>query len=316
MKKKQLHTSGLDRRQFLAGTTAALALASAPGLAWAKGEAGSWVDAHCHAWSSDLSRYPMNKGRTREDLKPTDVSASGLLQLEKPLRVNKIVLVQHIWYHGLDSSYLTDAAKEHPGQFAVVGAVGETNEQGPALMLEKKAEGVKGFRVRGFGTADWVASPIMNEMFKVAANENLNICPLIRNNAKMDDDALLHIAALCDKHPQTRVVIDHMGTVMPGDDKQLGRLLALAKRENVFVKVSGFNKFDLPPYDKLKSQIAKLIEAYGVERLMWGSDLPVLEYEKPHNLQASFDLINSGLGLSADEKQWLLAGAAEKAFFS
>lgn len=303
-----------NRRQVVAGLGAAAALPLLGNGAMAVGQTGL-VDAHCHAWSSDIATYPMNEGRTVADLKPTDFPAADLLSRQADMGVSKIVLVQHIWYHGNDSSYLTDMAKAAPGQFAVVGAVGETNPAGPDLMLEKKAEGVKGFRVRGFGTSEWVESEIMNKMFEVAAAENLNICPLIRNNAKMDGDALLHLDAVCERHPDTVVSIDHMGTVQPGDDEQLTRLTSLAKHPNLYVKLSGFNKFDVPPYDKLKPQIAALLEAFGVERLMWGSDLPVLEYDAPNNLAAAFSLIDSGLGLDDEEKDWLLQGTADKVFF-
>lgn len=312
--KEKVTTKPFNRRTVLAGMGAAAALPLANSLGVAASDMGL-VDAHSHAWSSDLSLYPMNEGRTVADLKPKDVPVQALLDKEANLGVSKIVLVQHIWYYGNDSSYLTDMRKAFPGQFAVVGAVGETNPAGPDLMLEKKAEGVKGVRVRGFGTSDWVESDIMNKMFEVAAAEDMNICPLIRNNENMDDDALLHIDALCKKHPETLVSIDHMGTVQPGDTMQLSRLTDLAKHPKVYVKISGFNKFDAPPYEKLKSQIGALIEAYGVERLMWGSDLPVLEYEAPHSADAAFDLVNNGLGLSKEEKQWLLRGTAEHAFF-
>lgn len=304
----------LNRRSVLAGMASVSMLPLLGEFALASGQ-NNLVDAHCHAWSSDIAKYPLNEGRSINDLRPTDVPAGELLAREEALGVSKIVLVQHIWYHGNDSSYLTDMAKANPGQFAVVGSVGETNPAGPDLMLEKKAEGVKGVRVRGFGTNEWVNSDVMNKMFSVAAAEGLNICPLIRNNDKMDNDALLHLDALCSKHPNTVVSIDHMGTVQPGDEEQLARLTALAKHPNVYVKISGLNKFDIPPYEKLKKQVGALIDSYGVERLMWGSDLPVLEYDTAHSLDASFELLNSGMGLSDTEKDWLLRGAAEKAFF-
>ncbi|MCJ7874104.1 amidohydrolase family protein [Phaeobacter sp. J2-8] len=306
--------SNFTRRAALATGAAALATTMMPRGLMAQGGTGG-IDAHCHAWSNDLDAYPMAEGRTAADLNPAEVPTDGLLAALSPMAVGRVVLIQHIWYHGFDSSYLTDAAKASPGTFAVVGAVGETEANGPDMMVEKKAEGVKGFRVRGFGTADWVDAPVMNAMYDMAAREGLNICPLIRNNANMDNDALLHLAALSEKHPDTMVVIDHMGTVMPGDTEQLNRLTALAKYPNVQVKISGFNKFDLPPYDALKGQIATLIDAFGTERLMWGSDLPVLEYEAPHNLKAAFDLVNEGLGLTQAEKTDLLETTAERAFF-
>ncbi len=302
----------LSRRAFVAGATALGAAILAPS---AFAQSGGLIDAHCHAWSPDVAAYPMAEGRTQDQLSPASFTVEHLLEREAAVGVSRVVLIQHIWYHGYDSSYFTDAIAAHPGRFAAVGAVGETEANAREMMIERKSQGVAGFRVRGFDTHKWVDAEVMNTMFDTAAREGLSICPLIRNNPKMDDGALRHIDALCAKHPDTVVVIDHMGTVKSDQPERMAELLALAKRANVYVKISGFNKFDLPPYAKLSGQIGQIIDAFGVDRLMWGSDLPVLEAEVPHRLSASLDLIRTGLGLSEGDQDALLRGTAEKLFF-
>jgi len=294
----------------MAATTAAAVVPSV-----AMGQSSGLIDAHCHAWSADLDAYPLAEGRTAADLNPPEFAAQPLLDRLGTYGIDRVVLIQHIWYHGFDSSYFSDMMAAHPGRFAAVGAVGEDRDDAPEMMIDRKAKGIRGFRVRGFDTAAWVDSPQMNAMFDTAAREGLAICPLIRNNANMDDGALRHLAALGAKHPDAQVVIDHMGTVRPDEPERLAELLALAEHDAVYVKVSGFNKFDTPPYEAIVPQVHKLIEAFGVERLMWGSDLPVLEEEAPNDLGAAVALARDGLGLSEAERDQLMRGTAETVFF-
>lgn len=113
--------AGLDRRRLLAGA-AALAAVGGHGTG-ARAAEGGLVDAHSHSWGGDPSRYPMANGQTARDRDPADYDIETLLAREAAIGVARVVLVQHIGYFGFDSSYLTDAARDRPGTFAVVGAV-------------------------------------------------------------------------------------------------------------------------------------------------------------------------------------------------
>ena len=187
----------LDRRRLLVGA-AALALAGGAGVR-AKA-AGGLIDAHSHSWGGDLSRYPMVHDQTARDRDPPDYGIETLLAREAAIGVARVVLVQHIGYFGTDSSYLTDAARAHPGTFAVVGAVDDRRVDAPDAMRTAKAAGVKGFRLRGVDTAGWLTSSVMASIWATAAEENLVLCPLLRDSPDMSDDALLHMAELCRRY--------------------------------------------------------------------------------------------------------------------
>lgn len=80
--------------------------------------------------------------------------------------------------------------------------------------------------------------------------------------------------AFADRHPNLRLVLDHMGKPAQGRDAEWVRLMReMAKRENVWCKVSGLvtevGVVDFRPY------LEVVLEAFGPQRVMWGSDWPV-----------------------------------------
>lgn len=89
---------------------------------------------------------------------------------------------------------------------------------------------------------------------------------------------LANAIAFADRHPNLRLVLDHMGKPekVPGvtPDATWVRLIReMARRENVWCKVSGLvtevGQVDFRPY------IETVLEAFGPHRVMWGSDWPV-----------------------------------------
>lgn len=71
------------------------------------------------------------------------------------------------------------------------------------------------------------------------------------------------------------VVIDHMGRVDPAAPDQVAALLAVARRENVWIKVSGLERLSKrgAPYADVQPLVQSLAEALPT-RLVWGSDWP------------------------------------------
>lgn len=302
--------ASLHRREFLLAA-AATALAGRVDAAPA-----GFVDAHSHAWGGEPLRYPMVAGGTPADRDPPSYDVETLLGREAAVGVGRVVLVQHIGYFGFDCRYLTDAARAYPGTFAVVAAVDDRREDAPAAMLAAKAAGAKGFRIRGVDTGAWPGSPVMNAMWETAAAADLVICPLLRDGPDMSEDALLDIATLARRHPGTAVCLDHMAHVTPDDPRQLDRLCALAAFPRVTVKISGLDKFDVPPHRRVIPQLTALMATFGPERLMWGSDMPVLERQPPNTLADALAFITTVAPLGEADRHWLLRGTAERVFFS
>ena len=72
------------------------------------------------------------------------------------------------------------------------------------------------------------------------------------------------------------MVIDHYGHVDFNDKKEVEFLWRLSQLENVYLKISkyyGNGKKQVPYLDMLPF-FKQVLERFGSERLMWGSDCP------------------------------------------
>jgi len=230
--------------------------------------------------------------------------------------VTRTVLIQMSFYQ-YDNSYMLDVIQSDPDRYRGVGIVDESVAGVGRRMKELGGKGVRGFRLYAFPdrTKDWADSTGIQEMWKVGGEEGLAMCCLT------DPVSLPVIRTMCEKYPDTTVVIDHFarigakGTIDPGE---LDQLLALAAFKNVYVKTSAFYALGLktPPYTDLVPMIRRLRDAYGSGRLMWGSDCPY-QVQGEHTYAASVALVQEKLDfLSTEEKRNIMKVTAEKVFFS
>lgn len=310
-------SNDLTRRDALCmGATGVAALMvetdSAAGEAEAKKLPQGFIDAHSHIWSPDVKRYPLTKGKTKADLAPPSFTAEELLAIAGKHGVGRVVLIQHIGYHGYDNSYMIDMARQHAGRFSIVAAIDENQKRPQDAMRILKKQGVRGFRIRPEGRGDkWLDSDGMAAMWKCAAEENFAMCTLL------NPPELAAVDRMCAKFPETTVVVDHFGRASGDKPKELDALCRLARHENTYVKVSAFYAHDKkqPPYLDLKPKIQRVLNAFGSERLMWGSDCPY-QIEGNHTYAASVALIRDRLDfLTKTDREWLLRKTAESVFF-
>ena len=86
----------------------------------------------------------------------------------------------------------------------------------------------------------------------------------------------------------------------------------------MYVKTSAFYALGekKAPYLDLAPMIRRLRDAFGASRLMWASDCP-FQVDPGHNYHDSIALIRDRLDfLTAEDKDWMLRGTAEKVFFA
>ncbi|MGI8981716.1 MAG: amidohydrolase family protein [Pirellulaceae bacterium] len=319
----------VSRRDVITAGLAAAALSAVPPLPVAAAEKEPavdlkkhpYIDAHSHIWSPETDKWPLANGKTRADLDPPSFTPAELLKLAHSVGVGRVVLIQHTLYHGYDNTYLLDAAKSHPGVFAVTGMVNDTKPEPGKAMRELHKKGVKAFRITsrpGIGASGgekWLSGPGMAEMWKTAAETGQVMACLI------DAKDLPGVDAMCKKNPGTTVVIDHFarigvdGTVHEEDLKQL---CALAKHKKTYVKLSAYYALGKkkPPYLDLAPMIRGLLDAFTPDRCMWASDAPY-QTQGDNTYQASIELIRDKLDfLSAGDKDKLLTKTAEGVYFT
>ncbi len=305
----------LSRRQFLTQAATVTGLASCSSLNL--GGSPRYIDAHSHIWTPDTHAYPLAHGFTKADMQPPSFTPDQLFHHCRPEGVDRVVLIQMSFYR-FDNRYMLDMIASHPGVFRGVAIVDENKAGLREHMRELARHGVRGFRIHKEDDQPlrpWLASKGMAALWQAAADENLAVCPLI------DPQALPLIDGLCERFPQTKVVIDHfarIGRDGPVTDHQVSQLCRLSRHAHVHVKTSAFYALGKrkAPYLDLAPMIRRLRDAYGAQRLMWASDCP-FQVDPGYNYHDSIALIRDRLDfLTPSDKRWMLRGTAEKVFFS
>lgn len=306
-----------SRRDFLrAGLLGAGAWTlGSPGTLSAADRPGQgFIDAHVHVWTPDLERYPLGPGYTKDRMALATFTPEELFAHARPCGVERIVLIQMSYYR-FDNSYMLDMMKKHQGVFSGVAVI-DPEAEPRKTMRGLAAGGVRGFRIRPAGRE--VDSSFDGEgmaaMWKCGADEGLAMCPLI------DAKFLPAIDRMCERFPDTPVVVDHFARVgIDGviREADLENLCRLARHEKTCVKVSAFYALGKKqaPYLDLGPMIRRVLDAFGPERLMWASDGP-FQVMNGHTYKDSVDLVRSRLDFLTDaDRGWLLRGTAERVFF-
>jgi predicted TIM-barrel fold metal-dependent hydrolase len=80
-------------------------------------------------------------------------------------------------------------------------------------------------------------------------------------------------------YPSLRLIIDHLGVRTDLRDAQIDpvidEVLTLARHDNIAVKASCLPGYvtDEFPYPSLHGRIRRVVDAFGAQRVFWGSDL-------------------------------------------
>lgn len=313
----------LSRRALLAAvprTAAAGALLSAAGTPAAaqnqpRRRRMNFIDAHSHIWTPDTTKYPLGPGYLKENMKPASFTPEELFGHCRPEGVERVVLIQMSFY-AFDNSYMLDSMARFPGKFGGVGVVDWTAARPDEEMAKLGKHGVKGFRVypKNAPIATWMETEGFERMFRHARDHGQALCPLI------DTAALPSLANMCEKHPKTRVVIDHLCRI--GTDGVIGErdvvaLERMARFPEVRVKVSAFYALGKkkPPHADLEPMIRRMHTAFGARRLMWASDCPFAVVDEQY--RDAISLVRDGCPwLTEQDREWLLRKTAEEVFFS
>ncbi len=121
--------------------------------------------------------------------------------------------------------------------------------------------------------ADWYDARELDPAFAAMTALQLAMDALVRPRHL---PSLLRLAM---RHPDLAIVVDHGAKPVPGDLASWAEQMAmLARLPNIACKLSGLLT-ELPPgapAEEVRPIFDQLWNAFGAERLMWGSDWPVL----------------------------------------
>lgn len=275
-----------------------------------------YIDAHSHIWTPDVGHYPLAEGFKPSDMQPPSFTAQELLATCRPSGVGRVNLIQ-MSYYKFDNSYMLDMIKLHPDRFVGTAIIDPLGEGQAGAMKDLLSKGVHAFRIQpSYGErppASWLEPAGYEAMFATAAQTGQALSCLI------DPAGFAEIDRMCRKHPETKVIIDHLGRIgVDGEirDADVRALCDLAAHPRVSVKVGAFYALGkkTPPYLDLAPLIRRVVQAFGTRRCMWESDCPFQVVS--HRYEDSVALVRDRLDfLSADDREWMLFRTAEQILF-
>lgn len=227
------------------------------------------IDCHNHVFDPENFPYQPDRYHPQgHEISPADY----FLQVLDTYHVSHALVVgPNSGYGEDDNRALLDAIRRSNGRFKGMAVVSQGVSDETLLAL--KHAGIVGvtFNVAFYG--------IEHFHYAEALMAQLHRCGLLVQ-IQVIGDQLLAFEALLKRTPAT-VVIDHCGRPELDngiDAKAFQALLAIARDTQHSIKLSGMAKFSKQgfPFSDTKEYVMALFEAFGEDRVLWGSDWPFL----------------------------------------
>ncbi len=240
------------------------------------------IDAHQHFWLRERGDYDW----LTPALPPLwrDFLPADLAPLLDRHGIAGTVLVQAAPTEA-ETAYMLALARQHRFLWGVVGWTDLAAPDAPGRIAALAADPLLvGLRpmLQDLPDDDAILAPAVQPALAAMAAHGLALDALIRPRH------LPRVQALRQRHPGLHIVIDHAAKpdIAGGDLARWARDLALVADDGLtHCKLSGLVTEAGPDWqvDDLRPVVETLLAAFGPERLMWGSDWPVL------NLAGDYD---------------------------
>ena len=245
------------------------------------------VDTHCHI---GLHKY-----------EPVE----SLLYHMKTSGVEKAVFIQYAG--NSDNQYIIDSIAAHPGMFQAAMIVDPTDDG--AAIRHWAEKGIVGIRLP-VGSRAQCADPLAH--WRTAADLGLVVSAPCRPDALLGDA----FSEVIKTFPDLSIVLEHLLGI--GYDQQppydtFKQVLKLAQYPNLTLKLPGFGEFcRVPlPFDPIPPLADMAIDAFGPQRVMWGSDYPPVSSREGYEnaLRVPMDYLSS---LIPTDREWIFCKTALK----
>lgn len=237
------------------------------------------IDAHQHVWNLQQCTYSWLTPEAGVLYRTFE--APELDPVVRKLRIDKTVLVQAANTYE-DTDYMLATAAAHAWVGGVVGWVplDRPEEAAASLARYRKQPLFKGIRhlIHDEQDPNWLMRDQVQEGLRELEKSGLtfDVVAVFPNHLKL-------VPLLSEKFPSLCIVIDHLAKPPYDSAGSNGwaewtqQLKQAAENPNVFAKVSGLNTAygDGWSADGIRPGIDVALEAFGADRLMFGSDWPV-----------------------------------------
>ena len=229
------------------------------------------IDCQVHAYEKDSASRPW-QGFLQG---PDEVTGDDMVAAMDSVGVDGAILISPKSLYEYDARYALEVYAKHPNKFGLVKPFDPESKTVAEEVEEWAATpGVVGARImlRPHECTDY--APGLSSILDVGSKVGIPINIMCSGNL----DLFSQLAA---KHPNTQMVIDHLGIPQPhlppvpeNPFADLDKVVSLAKHDNVVIKISGAGTLSHEPfpYADIWEPLSKIFDAFGLDRCLWGTD--------------------------------------------
>ena len=270
------------------------------------------IDVQVHAYERNHASRPW----VGHIAGPDHVTGDEMAAAMDAVGVNGAILVSPFSLYRYDASYALEVYAARPERFRLVKPVDTTNVGIADVISDWAAtKGTVGIRVfLNQETSPDPADPGINRTLAAAAKSSVPVN--LAASGRLDQ-----VAGLASRNPDTVLVVDHLGLQQPFHPPapaepwaNLPKVLALASHPNIRIKISGACTLSHEPYpyNDIWDPVLKVIDAFGIDRCMWGTDwtraTELLTYEQ------GVESFRATKRLSDSDRSKLMGGTLEKVY--
>jgi len=270
------------------------------------------IDAQVHAYERDHPGRPWAAVLTG----PPEVTGDDMVRTMDAVGVDGALLISPFTMYRWDAGYAIEVRNKYPGRFGLIKPV-NPSDPGVVQTIDDWAAtpGTVGIRIMmNRDVSEDPADPGINRVLAAGARHGLPVNILCWGR-------LEQARALAARNPDTSIVIDHLGLQQPFEPPppaqpfaDLPKVLEVARQPNIAIKITGACTLsrEAYPYKDIWDPLARIFDAFGIERCMWGTDwtraVKLLTY------QQGVDAFRNTDRLSESDKRTLMGGALQRIY--
>ena len=306
--------SAVTRRQFLQSTAVGAVATAANGASLQAADQNTQpvIDCHAHIYSPDEQKYP-----TIEKPYRPPAGTGTVEHLQRVMResgVKYVTAIQTSTFYKWDNRFTADASRDNSDFMAGVCTLNPDDPGSPETLRTY----ARSFNIRGMRSipaqSGRLDDPGVAALWKTAEELGIVINVLVNADKREEIESLVAL------HRKLNVVIDHCLNVKAGPDlgNTLQTMTALAKLPTLHAKLSfiptgsaeGF------PFRDMHDPCRQIIDAYGPQRCVWGSDFPCELWCPKVTYAQHLQIFTQELGLAADTQRAILWETPKRLWFA
>jgi L-fuconolactonase len=274
------------------------------------------IDAHCHVISPDREKFPLAPlgGRQSDWSMERPTTPEQLITAMDNAGVAKAAVVQASTAYGHDCSYVAKSIAQFPERLTGVFSIDPLAHDALKNIEHWTARGLTGMRVFTTGTTmpgqqTWLDDEGAYPTWEAAGQLNIPI------SVQMTLKGVPLLEKIIQRFTDTKFLLDHLARITLDDGPPYAAaapLLTLSKYPNVYLKFTSRTvaQCHLGKADA-KSFLSMILEYFGAERMMWGSNFPAHDDTLANILRNACDILQHA---SPSDRSNILSGTAKRIY--